>query len=160
MHIVTDSPHSFPGSINNIATMKLTMRIPILFIAVLACLPSQIRAQTKPKVPTGNSSTANQLQIETIIDRLASKNPKPPKEQRTLSPYEDEVWVAAEELRQLGTTAFSSLISHLDDDRFSFSEDCSGCSSSDNPVYHQTVGSLCRRILQNQIKVYVQLIFI
>ncbi|WP_425616495.1 hypothetical protein NA78x_000142 [Anatilimnocola sp. NA78] len=115
--------------------------VPLLFLVhSLACAlngAEPTEAQTK--------------QIAQLIENLASKATAPGKGSKELAPTEEAIWKATDELTKLGILAFPQLIAHLDDPRFSFSED----SLASAAVYHRSVGYLCQQIFGRQLKVYV-----
>lgn len=83
------------------------------------------------------------------VDRLASKHPKPAPGAR--APYEQEVWDAVDALHELEASAFPVLIAHFNDARYSFTQD-SLSGDDDQSTRRETVGFLCRQIVQRQVQ--------
>ena len=124
-----------------------------LSLALTVALNALAADATEQKTPSAE-------EIEKLINQLASENSKPQNVKTkegltTIFPPEyswekqAKVHRAAKQLAELGIAAFPELIDHLDDSRYSFSEDAQNA----RPIfsYHQSVGEYCKRIISEQV---------
>jgi hypothetical protein len=135
----------------------LTLTRAALWIVTVASLSLSSSAEEP-----GTISKDSKQKIETLIDKLAAKRPKPVsvkdpkhhverlKKPDVFIPLEDDVAAAADELLKLGTQAFPYLIDHFDDDRYSFMEH----DPTSEEVYVWPVGEYCFRLVRAQVMKY------
>jgi hypothetical protein len=139
--------------------MKMPSILRIILIVLFYCIPLHFvngeEASQKNKLP------------EDLVNALASRNKEPaltppdardPFEQNIAFPidydnsFQEDVLNSWKELSSLGSDAFPALISHLGDERYSYTRQ-----TSDGFYYNSTVGSACTRILKAHINAYQRL---
>ncbi len=136
--------------------MTWSLRLPSAFLALGVLVIVGRGGQCDAQSPHGQRSERAAELVEALASAnrppklVGEKDPRPPD---PLPPdyrieAQDRVYVAYSEILKAGVDAFPELIEHLDDKRYSATEDDGAC------WVNWTVGDMCRFLIADQLEVY------
>lgn len=121
-----------------------------LFFALLLLFglgPAQCTAQVPARRNPVTGRPRSDLELESLVNLLASRIPAPALGSSNLPPAEPRIWAAVDALHEQGVHAFPVLIKHFDDQRYC----CCEGDLTKREITYRTVGYVCHRIVELQV---------